>query len=328
LVPIGAPVVISMPDFFVSYTGSDERWAEWIGWTLEAAGFSVVIQKWDFTAGSNFVLNMHRAAAGCQRTIAVLSPEYLKSAYAAPEWAAAFASDPEGSTRKLVPVRVVECNPAGLLKAIVYIDLAGSEEETARHVLLEGVAARRAKPSSKPDFPGKKPGSAAPAFPGSPRAAVPGERSPTRYMPKIRGNPSDLEKRRFLKVAFEIIQREFSKRLSQLARENTGVEVDLTSVDTTKFTAEIFVNGRSLAGCKIWQGGMFSSEGISYSEGSTMLSENACNDVLALSTGGELALHAMMNMGTGRADEGLDVEHLSTDDAAEYLWRRFTWGLR
>jgi hypothetical protein len=56
--------------------------------------------------------------------------------------------------RKLVPVRVVECEPEGLLQAIVYIDLAGSEEEVARLALLEGVAERRAKPSSKPDFPG------------------------------------------------------------------------------------------------------------------------------------------------------------------------------
>jgi hypothetical protein len=146
-------------------------------------------------------------------------------------------------------------------------------------------------------------------------------------MPKIRGNPSDLEKRRFLKGAFEIIQREFDERLGQLARENASLEVDLTSVNTTKFTAEIFVNGRSRARCKIWQGGMFSSEGISYSEGSTTLSENACNDVLTLSTGGELTLHATMNMGLGHADEGLDVGRLSPDDAAEYLWRRFTWGL-
>jgi hypothetical protein len=50
-----------MPIFFVSYAGSDERWAEWIGWTLEADGFSVVIQR-DFTAGSNFVVEMQRAA--------------------------------------------------------------------------------------------------------------------------------------------------------------------------------------------------------------------------------------------------------------------------
>jgi hypothetical protein len=146
-------------------------------------------------------------------------------------------------------------------------------------------------------------------------------------MPKIRGNPSDLEKRRFLKDAFQIIKREFEERLGQLMRENAGVEIDLTSVDATKFTAEIFVNGRSRARCKIWQGGMFGSEGISYSEGSGSLSENACNEMLTLYTSGELALHAMMNMGVGRADEGLDVGHLPPDDAAEYLWRRFTWGL-
>jgi TIR domain len=314
-----------MPDFFVSYTASDEFWAEWISWTLEAAGFSVVIQKWDFTAGSHFVLEMQRAAAGCKRTIAVLSPEYLRSAYAAPEWAAAFAGDPEGLKRKLVPVRVVECKPDGLLKAIVYIDLARSEEEVARRVLLEGVVERRAKPASKPDFPGKNAEPGAPVFPGSLSAAMPGERS--RYMPKIRGNPSDLEKRRFLKDAFQIIQREFEKRLGQLMRENASVEIDLTSADATKFTAEIFVNGRSRARCKIWQGGMFGSEGISYSEGSSSLSENACNEVLTPSTSGELALHAMMNMGVGRADEGLDVGHLPPDDAAEYLWRRFTLGL-
>src|SRR5450631_4507999 len=52
-----------------------------------------------------------------------------------------------------------------------------------------------------PTATGKGAEPAAPAFPGSPSAAVPGERS--RYMPKIRGNPSDLEKRRFLKDAFQ-----------------------------------------------------------------------------------------------------------------------------
>jgi hypothetical protein len=102
------------------------------------------VQKWDFRPGSNFVLEMQRAAAGCKRTIAVLSPDYLRSAYGAPEWAAAFASDPEGLKRKLVPVRVAECKPEGLLKTTVYIDLVGFDEDEAQHVLLEGVAERRA----------------------------------------------------------------------------------------------------------------------------------------------------------------------------------------
>ena len=84
-----------MHDFFISYTGVDRGWAEWIAWTLEEAGFSVVLQAWDFLApGSNFVLEMQRAAVGASRTIAVLSPDYLTSHFAAPEWAAALAGDP------------------------------------------------------------------------------------------------------------------------------------------------------------------------------------------------------------------------------------------
>jgi len=40
-------------DFFISYTGADRRWAKWIAWCLEPAIHNVVIQAWDFPAGSN-----------------------------------------------------------------------------------------------------------------------------------------------------------------------------------------------------------------------------------------------------------------------------------
>ncbi|MBV5337401.1 MAG: toll/interleukin-1 receptor domain-containing protein, partial [Deltaproteobacteria bacterium] len=33
-------------DFFISYTGADKNWAEWIAWQLEEAGYQVVIQAW------------------------------------------------------------------------------------------------------------------------------------------------------------------------------------------------------------------------------------------------------------------------------------------
>jgi hypothetical protein len=92
-----------MSDVFVSYTNADEAWAEWIAWVLEDAGLAAVFQKWDFRPGGNFVLEMQRAAAAAERTIAVLSPDYLQSAYAAPEWAAAFARDPRGLQRIMVP---------------------------------------------------------------------------------------------------------------------------------------------------------------------------------------------------------------------------------
>jgi hypothetical protein len=42
-----------MKDFSISYTKADQAWAAWIAWTLEAAGYSTVIQAWDFLPGSN-----------------------------------------------------------------------------------------------------------------------------------------------------------------------------------------------------------------------------------------------------------------------------------
>ena len=46
-------------DFFISYNKADRAWAEWIGWKLEEAGYTVILQAWDFPAGSNFVIAKH-----------------------------------------------------------------------------------------------------------------------------------------------------------------------------------------------------------------------------------------------------------------------------
>jgi tetratricopeptide (TPR) repeat protein len=143
-----------MRDFFVSYTGSNEQWAEWIAWCLEAAGYTVSLQKWDFLAGTNFVLNMDQAAKDTRRTLAVLSREYLVAGFACAEWAAAIATDPTGEQRSLIPIRVEDFQVDGLLKAVVYIDLVGCDETAATKRLLDGVHDGRAKPASAPRFPG------------------------------------------------------------------------------------------------------------------------------------------------------------------------------
>lgn len=154
-------------DFFVSYNSADREWAEWIAWQLEEAGFTTFLQAWDFRPGSNFVIEMDRAASRAKRTIAVLSPDYLGASFPQPEWAAAFAQDPGGVERILVPVRVRECRPAGLLAQIVYIDLVALDEEAACERLLRGIE-ERAKPREAPSFPGGAPHiePEAPTFPG------------------------------------------------------------------------------------------------------------------------------------------------------------------
>ena len=154
-------------DFFISYTGVDEPWAEWIAWQLRDAGFSVRIQCWDFDAGTNFVQQMHQAVTEAKRTIAVLSSAFLKSKFTAPEWQAAFSQDPQGTERKLIPVRVAECRPDGLLATVVYIDLVGLNEEESRDTLKREVQGKR-PPTSEPQFPGTKlaeNAGAAPSFP-------------------------------------------------------------------------------------------------------------------------------------------------------------------
>ncbi len=141
-----------MKDFFISYNKADKAWAEWIAWTLEEARYSVVIQAWDFRPGGNFVLKMQEAAAETLRTIAVLSEDYLSAEYTYPEWAAAFARDPKGEQRVLIPIRVKKCKPEGLLASIIYIDLVGHSEEEACKEILEGLK-ERAKPDKAPTFP-------------------------------------------------------------------------------------------------------------------------------------------------------------------------------
>lgn len=72
-------------------------WAEWIAWQLEAEGYQVVVQAWDFRAGSDFVQQMHQVVQEAKQTIAVLSPAYLTSAFGAAEWGAVFAEDPRAN---------------------------------------------------------------------------------------------------------------------------------------------------------------------------------------------------------------------------------------
>ena len=148
-------------DFFISYATADERWAEWIAWQLEDAGFTTALQAWDFRPGGNFVAQMDASVRQSERTIAVLSGSYLSSGFGGAEWAAAFARNPFGQQGALLPVRVEDIAVDGLLGQIVHIDLVGLDELEARKRLLAGIERKRAKPARPPGFPSPP----EPAFP-------------------------------------------------------------------------------------------------------------------------------------------------------------------
>ena len=141
-----------MKYFFISYTSADKVKAEWIAWVLEEAGYKIFIEAWDFGPGHNFVMAMQKGATKAKRTILVLSPDYLAADFTLPEWAAAFAQDPTGEQRLLIPIRVRPVKLAGLLKPIIYIDMVDINEEEAKIRLLAGVSQKRPKPNTKPPF--------------------------------------------------------------------------------------------------------------------------------------------------------------------------------
>jgi hypothetical protein len=60
-------------DFFVSYTSVDRAWAEWIAWQLEAEGYQVVVQAWDFGPARDWAYEMQQATTTAERVVAVLS---------------------------------------------------------------------------------------------------------------------------------------------------------------------------------------------------------------------------------------------------------------
>src|SRR5580700_278046 len=131
-------------DFFISHTGADRAWAEWVAWQLTEAGYSVELDVWDWAAGQNFVTAMSDALDRADRVLALFSAAYFeRERYTTEEWSAAVVHAPGAAERRLVPVRVEQV-PAdkvpAVLRALVARDLFGVDEQAAQRVLLEAVA--------------------------------------------------------------------------------------------------------------------------------------------------------------------------------------------
>ena len=125
---------------FVSYSSADERWATWVAWELETAGYRAMLQAWDFVPGTNFIEFMDRGVSRSAAVVAVLSQRYVDSPYGRLEWQAALQADKGNPTGRLVTVRVEDCQVDGLLGITTYIDLVGvTDQRQARALLLDRI---------------------------------------------------------------------------------------------------------------------------------------------------------------------------------------------
>jgi hypothetical protein len=261
---------------------------------------------------------MHYALQESERMIAVVSEDYLQSIYATPEWATVFAQDPTGIQQRLIPVKVRECIPDGLLKTIVWINLSCLTEGHARTELLDGVKRERSKPQHSPVFPGERVVLQKPHFPSQ------GADNDI-YIPKLKKVKTDLEISDFIESAFSNIRQYFIEAGNALMKTHPETVIKISNISDTKFVCEAFIHGNSEARCQIWLEHSYQHQ-IGYHEGPAFWGSNTSyNEILSISDNQcELGMQSMMRFGWDHQMKELDFTHLSARNAAQYLWRRFT----
>ncbi|MEX5635727.1 ATP-binding protein [Parafrankia sp. FMc2] len=139
----------------VSHAVSDRRWAEWLAWRLQAAGFEPLLEGWHAVPGVNRLRWLNESLVRADRLVLVLSESYLAEGEASLPWQNVV--DPTGRQVRVVPVKVDACSPPGLLANLVTVDLVGLDEENAAATLLSGLGATvqgSAAPTTAPPFPG------------------------------------------------------------------------------------------------------------------------------------------------------------------------------
>jgi len=144
-------------DFFVSRAGPDQHWARLVGEELKKAGYRVFLQDLDFVPGTNWPARVRDGMAQSARTIAIVSDDYLRSDFCAAEWQAAWKADPAGTDRKLIPIRVSDCDVPEPLGSVVSFDLFGLAEDAARTELRRGIEAALAGRRGLSTVPGCPP---------------------------------------------------------------------------------------------------------------------------------------------------------------------------
>nr|WP_329572414.1 FxSxx-COOH system tetratricopeptide repeat protein [Kitasatospora sp. NBC_01266] len=146
-------------DVYLSYVPEDRMWADWIEHVLAAAGFRVLPR--DVGVGSDTRAETERSVDAAYRTVAVLSPAYLRSPQARALWESVAGSDPSGTRRQLIPVRVGGFPLTAPFSNRTPVDLVNLKEAQARSALVKALGREEVPildPSSWPRFPGTQPG--------------------------------------------------------------------------------------------------------------------------------------------------------------------------
>jgi hypothetical protein len=127
---------------------------------------------------------------------------------------------------------------------------------------------------------------------------------------------TDREKDQFLHDAFEYMVSFFENSLTELGERNPGIEGSFRRVDANRFFGAAYRDGKAVARCTIFIGGMF-GRGINFFHGETTESNN-CNESVTVDADDQSCFLRPM-MSYGRQSE----PKLTFEGAAEHFWAAF-----
>jgi len=143
-------------------------------------------------------------------------------------------------------------------------------------------------------------------------------------IPKIPKEFLQLDKDRFIRNTFDTIKKYFKKALNKLKEQYANLDSDLVEINNFKFVCSIYQNRGLINKCKIWIGGPLSEDSIAYSEGSSGYeNDSSFNDWLMVNDDG-FHLGLKPSGFSMHIEEFKEDKMLSSEEAARYLWIRFT----
>ena len=143
-------------DVFISYSHADKAWVRGeLLKRLEASGLRACIDYRDFRPGAPIVKEIERALLTCRRTLLVLTPSYLASAWTEFETLLLQTLDPANQNLRLLPLLKAKCDVPLRIRYLGYVDFV-DEPEIAWDKLLSALSAPSA-PAAAPALPGAPP---------------------------------------------------------------------------------------------------------------------------------------------------------------------------
>src|SRR5712692_5562647 len=184
---------MSAPIIVMIYAQADEPWSKWIAHCLTTEKAYEVYRIWEPPTASNEVIELERAIEDATHIVILFSPDFFATQEILPGWSVAVKREQQGPTGIVVPIRIKDCNPRGLLESLVPINLTNiQEEEEARSKLLadfDGIHARAYGATrfslllQKPPFPPHRRTPIPETL--SPQATIPSPRFPSKPFSNI-----------------------------------------------------------------------------------------------------------------------------------------------